>query len=785
MLILPPHRRSWRELIRFCALVVVSALVIGFGNPLIESASAAPLDAKPAGFEIAGVQVRGNQRIDENAIVQLLTHRSGRVTNAQISADIKILYQTGFFDQVSASLVDGPGGGRVLQYQVTEKPVVRRVFVKGNKEVPQSELGNVFKFDARRFFDRTKVNQMIRKAVSIYQGRGFYDAAFDYSVLPVGDNQVDLTFTVSEGERFRVREVRITGLSVVDEDEILELLQTKEYRWWNSWLFGTGRLNVEAAKADQLRIRQFLLDNGLIDGVVSAPRIERRDDGLYVSYEVTEGPQYLVGEIRASGDLIDNSQEKTIEGLRSATGEVFSATKVREDSFTVSEKFSDRGFAFANVVPRTSINRSEKTVALDFSTTQGNFTTVNRINISGNDKTYDRVIRREMRVAEQEPFSGSKVRRSQEVLQRLGYFEEINIGTEPVGNDKVDLNVSVREGATGSFSAGAGYSTGDGVLLNARLSENNFLGTGRRAVLNLDIGTRADSYVITLQDRRINDSFWSGGIDLFRTFREYRDFDRRVTGGALTVGYPLEEIFESKVLMDTAFDLKYQYLEAEISNVDLESAAQLVIDSEGLTRESSLTPRLVRNTINNPLNPRSGSRQEVAITVAGAGGNQEFYLIELEQTLYHPLWETTRGEVVFSWRTRFGYGETFDDEDFPLYKRYFPGGINSVRGYDNRSLGPTDEQGNEYGGSKQLVNNLELIFPLVSSAGLKGVVFYDVGEAFDDNESIDLGALRQAYGFGFRWSSPLGPIRIEFGIPIDREEGEESFQTQFSFGAPL
>jgi outer membrane protein insertion porin family len=266
--------------------------------------------------------------------------------------------------------------------------------------------------------------------------------------------------------------------------------------------------------------------------------------------------------------------------------------------------------------------------------------------------------------------------------------------------------------------------------------------------------------------------------------REYDDFDRDLAGGGMEVGYPLGEVL-GEWAEDIAFSLQYEYLDIEIKNVDENDAAQLVIDSEGRSTSSAFTPKLVRNTINNPLNPTKGSRQVLSLELAGVGGNQDYYLLEARNVLYHPLLTTSFGEFVFSWRTSFGYGESYDDEPFPLFKRFFPGGINSVRGYKNRTLGPKDENGNEYGGSKEFVNNLEVIFPLINSAGFKGVVFYDIGNAFDDGVSIDFGELREAYGYGIRWSSPVGPIRVEFGFPIDREEGESSMVTMFSFGAPL
>jgi outer membrane protein insertion porin family len=777
-----------------CSLALSLALWVGIlhaGTSAAQVGSSTPQGGAPQAttqgskfVRVDDVEIEGNERIDRAAIRLQLKYTSGNISSEQISEDVKTLYRTGFFEQVTASVVQ-KSGRAFLRYLVSEKPVVRRVFIKGNEEVDQSDLASVFQFDARRFFDRTKVDQMIRKGVSLYQTRGFYDASFEYALVPVGENQVDLSFTVTEGERYKIREIAIRGIERLEEDDVLSAMETRRYKWWSSWLMGTGRLNVESLQNDQLRVRQYLLDHGLIDGNVSAPVIERREDGLYLAFDVTEGPEYKVGAISAAGDLIENDAAKTIEGIKVKEGDVFSASAIREDSFHIAEKFNDIGYAFANVVPNTQVDKSTATVNIDYSATRGNLTTVNKVNIKGNDKTYDNVIRREIRLDEQDLYSGSKVKRSQAVLQRLGYFEEVNIATEPVGDDKVDLNVAVREGSTGTFSAGAGYSTSDGPLFNARLSENNLFGTGRKAVLNVDIGTQRDSYVISFEDRRFNDTFWSLGTDIYRTDREFRDFDRQANGVSLSAGYPLEELLSAKIFEDMSFGLKYEFLEAKISNVDEEDAAQLVIDSEGTTRASAITPRLVRNTINNPLNPTEGSRQEISVELAGLGGTEEFYLFEIEQSLYYPLGQTSFGDFVFSWRTQFGYGETFDDDPFPLYRRYFPGGINSVRGFKNRTLGPKDERGNEYGGSKQLVNNVELIFPLINSAGLKGVVFYDIGQSFDDDESIDLSALREAYGAGIRWSSPLGPIRIEFGFPLDRQEGESNMVTQFSFGAPF
>ena len=747
----------------------------------------AGLQAQSTFDNITSIAVEGNARVDEKIIRETIRSAPGTVSRQQINEDIKKLYQTGYFEQVQVKLRT-EAGQSVLVYQVSEKPQVRKIFIKGNDEISEADLAPVARFNEGRLVDTYAISQVIRKVESYYQGQGYYDIGVSHSVTPVTNNQVDVTFSVQEGVRYHIEEIVLHGVENNDVDEILDGIQTKEYSFWTSWLLGTGRLNQEMLDNDKNIIRQYLIDHGYVDSTVSAPTIEKMEDsGLRIAFDIEEGPQYRIGTLQARGDLIDGSVDKTLEGIELSEGDVFNATQLRKDSFTIGEKFSDIGYAFVNVVPDTRVQRETSTIDVAYEVNQGKLVSINRISIQGNKKTLDNVIRRELTVEEQDTYNGSKLKRSELLLQRLGYFEEATITTEPVEgtDDKVDLDVRVREGSTGSFSIGAGFSSTDGALFNMRLSENNFLGTGRQVNANFDIGARRDNIVLSLVDRRFMDSKWALGASGLLAQREFTDFDRETRGGGLSAGYPLEEIF-GDIGQDVNFNLRYDYQSITIDNVDVDNAADLVIRSQGNTTVSSVTPSFIRNTINNPLNPTSGSRQQISVELAGLGGSEEFYKLDASSQLYTPLYESDYGEFVFSWRWRFGYGKTFNgDDDFPLFRRYFPGGINSVRGFRARTLGPEDGQGNEFGGNKQLVNNLEVIFPVINSAGIKGVLFYDVGEAFDDEVSMSFGDLRQSYGYGIRWLSPLGPIRVEFGYPIDREPGEDSVVTQFSFGAPL
>lgn len=726
------------------------------------------------------LSVVGNSRVDTEAI--LLQVKKPPLSDSDIKEAVKAIYQTGFFDTVNVER-----RGSTLIFNVTEKPLVRKIYVEGNSEVSTGDLTSIFSFGSNRFLDRYKVDTLRKNGVTFYQQKGFYDAKVAASVVPVGDNQVDVTFKVTEGDKIKLRKIEFRGLNQIDSDDLYDVMQTKEYSWWKSWAIGTGRVNKKLLEADQAILRQYLLDNGFVEGSVSDGIVEKRDDGLALIFDITEGERFNVGNVSTSGDSL--SVGDPLEGIDLVEGEIFNASKLRADSFKIAEKFGDEGFAFANVIPNTAINSSLKTVDVTFNIAKGKPVSVDKINISGNKKTYDHVIRREMEIQETEKYSGSKVKRSKELLTRTGYFNAVTISPEAVPgvDDKANLNVVVQEGQTGTFSAGVGYSSADGLLFNARVTENNLFGQGRSIDLNADIGTEANNFLARIKDRRFLDTYWALGIEGYRTTRRFDDFDRHTTGGGLSAGYPLDRVM-GEAFEDIDFSVRYDYAGIDIDDVD-DTAAPLIQDSKGKSTASSVTPTLTRNTINNPLNPTEGSQQVLAYEHAGLGGDYDFGLFTVRNVLYHPLFKLGAGSLVFSNRTRFDYGIAPDkygegEDFFPLYKRFFPGGINSVRGYESRSMGPKVGD-SEYGGSKHFVNNTELIFPLAESAGMRGLVFFDIGDAFDDNQSMDFGDLRKAYGAGIRWSSPLGPIRLEFGFPMDKEEGDSNMQTMFTFGAPF
>ncbi len=733
-------------------------------------------------YSVSQIKIDGLQNVSKKKAEQAVALKPGQITSEEVNASLKKLYAVGGIDQV---VVDYTGS--TLTFKVSEYPRINKVFITGNKATDSSDISKVINLKDQKNYDPLLTKRLSEATELYYQTLGYLDAHVDVEAEQISGGKYDLTFKINEGKKFKVSSIEIVTLTdQVKTQPILDKLQSTKYKWWSSWITGKGRLNKAYLETDRTVVLQGMLDQGYINAQVNDAEVRREGDRLKVLYRVNEGDQFRLGTYTVKGDLLDNSVEKTTEALNLETGEIFNTSKIRNESLALSDKFGDFGYAFANVTPESNVNIADKTVDLVFNTSKGRPVKVNEIKITGNNKTYDNVIRREIRVQEQQIFNKTKVNRSEALLKRTGYFEEVTITPENIPNKdaEIDLNVNVKEGSTGSFSIGGGFSSSDGALFNTRLTENNFLGTGRRFVANADIGQRSENLYVSLDDPRIADTFWKGGVQAFKRELDFRDFNRNTAGGAVSVGYPLEEIF-STWAQDINFSTQYQYINIEIDHVDPTNAAPLVINSVGKSTASSITPKLVRNTIDNPFNPTTGSRQTLSVETAGFGGTEEFYLAEVANEYFVPLFDTEFDKIVFSWRFNLGYGDTFNDKPFPLFKRYFPGGINSVRGFRERTLGPEDANGNEYGGNKQLVNNLEMIFPLVSSANLRGLVFFDAGDSFDDNQNISVADLRQSVGVGFRWISPLGPLNIALGHPLDRQGDEGSLVTLFSFGGVI
>ncbi len=763
--------------------------------------------------DIGLVAIEGNRRVDESAIrVRLKMLPGAKFDEKVVDDDIRSLFEMGFFRNITASL-EGSGVQWVLTYLVEERPFVRSIEVVGEDEIDEEEIQGMIRVRPNTILDPEKARAGISEIKKAYEKKGYLDAEVEYETAPVGEDEVAVTFRIEEGDPVRIEELRLEGNEGISDRTLRSILATTESGWF-SFITGAGNLDREVLQTDAERLTAYYYENGYIDVRVDEPQIERTSEGLEVTFRIEEGEVYRFGEVSVLGETLEGLETADLD-LASDSGDIFRPSKLREDMNVVTELYGDRGYAFVNVTPDTRIDAAAKTVDLGFRVVRGPEVFIDRIEVTGNTKTRDNVVRREMELIEQERFSGARLRRSQERIQRLGFFQDVNITTRKADrDDRLDVLVDVREGNTGTFSAGAGISSGNQFLFNVSLSEINLFGRGQRLLLQLDLGTIRRNLTLSLTEPYFLDTELSVGLDVFNWQLEFDEFTRGGTGGGIRLLYPfralgIEDLKLGPVtipLIDTRMGLEYRIEQADISGVSARRSS--AISSEQGTRiTSAIIPRIFRDTRNHPFDPTRGSMQDLSVEIAGLGGNTRFIKAETRARWYVPVYKhDALGELTFStgWNLGFGYGYG-GQREIPLFERYFPGGINTVRGYRIRTMGPrvalfdqslgpasTCPTGSltcgrflgtdVIGGSSQLIINNELIFPLVKSLGLKGVVFFDAGNAFSAAQGIDFNELRMSAGAGIRWLSPIGPLRIEIGVPLNERESDDTQTVQFSFG---
>jgi len=554
-------------------------------------------------------------------------------------------------------------------------------------------------------------------------------------------------------------------------------------------------------------LSSYYYDHGYINHRIDEPVILSKRSGIEVVIRIEEREQYRVGKVEIGGDLIEEP-ENLLKVVKLTTGQIFRGSRLRGDIATLSERYADRGFAFAQIEPVTRLDPKAKTVDVALMIKRGSPVYFNRITIAGNTKTRDKVIRREMVVAEQELFSGSKIKESRNALQRTGYFEDVQLTTKKTGSpDSVDLQVDIKEGPTGTFGVGAGFSSGDQVFFNVSVSEQNLFGRGQRLAATFDIGTIRQDFNLSFTEPYLYDSRLSLGVDAFNTRREFTDFTSRRTGFGIRTGYPLRYLkipYIGRPGSDPTNERGGVYLQAmehmrgglayelsrdKISEVEAD-ASTAIRDEKGTSLTSSITPSLSYDTRNHFFTPTEGTRSNVSLKFAGLGGDNYFLKLDTQTRWFYPILSDPRwgGNYTLVLGSTLGYGVTFKErhngqENLPLSERYFPGGINSVRGFADRSLGPRDPVTNDIlGGDTQVVLNTELRFPLMQKYGVVGVAFFDQGQAFSEGESVNPGKFRRSVGFGGRWLSPFGPLRVSFGFALNAEPEDDTSVFGFSIG---
>ena len=747
---------------------------------------------------ISEVRISGNQRVDADAIRIHIASRAGDPLNeSTVDQDVKSIYKMGLFETVNADVSKEPSGA-ILTFKVQERPFISDVRFVGMKEVSrdQDEVRSAIRLHAHAILDPLLVDETIQLLKKVYEDKGYLDANITFRTIPHPDNTAVAVFDIKEGPRVLVTKVNFIGNKAFSSSLLSRVVETAPHNIL-SFITGTGVVDHKKLTEDVDRLTGYYYDHGYLNVHVPDPTIVRHGNSVTVTFSIDEGEPFKVGKVDLAGDLKVNPKELR-DLLTLKSGEIFRGSTMQHDVLTLSDFYSNRGYAYVNVDPRTQLVPTAHMIDVTFNINPGKEVLVDRIKISGNTKTSDKVIRREMQIQEQEPYSAEKIRASKARLDRLGIFEETRITTSPGREpDRINLNVGVKEGQTGSFQLSGGFDTASSAFGDFKISENNLFGGGQSISMDAQIGFLFQNYTLSYTEPYFLDMPLNVGFDLFDWKLFLYSFDQSSAGFAIRSSYPLADLGLKRIgpfsLADVSAGLGYRFESVGIGGLNGLTTYQIRL-YKGYRLVSKISPSIRRYTVDNPVDPRHGSVQNVSFDLAGPGGTVEFFKFLAHARFFFsflesPVW----GNWVYSIGGDFGIGETIGGDkgdELPLYERFFPGGINSVRGYEFYSLGPRVVIHNasgqpvvfeSVGGSKELLLSNEVVFPIVEALGLRGVVFLDAGNSYFISQSINPSSLQAAVGGGIRWRSPFGPLRIELGIPINPRPND--LKTDFIFGA--
>ncbi len=769
------------------------------------------------GDRIADIRVSGNEKVETEAVTEIVRMRVGDLLRKDAVADaIKDAYRLRYFKDIRVEIEDGEEG-TVVVFVVSEKPAIRDVIVEGNKKVTTEDIKEVMSLRPFTILSQAKVRKNASKIEDLYLEKGFFLAEVVTEITSESNNEVTVKFSITENKKVLVKEINLVGTENVKASYIKARLQTKAA----GIIPGIGQAGTyrrETLDTDTEIIAYLYSAFGYVDAQVSKPEVFLSPDKrwVYVTIHVEEGEQYRVGTVDIDGDLIFEKEELQ-KLLKTKSGEVYNRVQVAEDVQHLVDKYSSDGFAFANVIPLPRQDRERKVIDLVFDISKGNKIHLEDVVITGNLATWDKVIRREVSLTEGELFRGNEIERTRRRLERLGYFEEVKI-TTPRGSspETLDLAIDVTEKPTGTFSLGAGFSSVESFVFTANIARANFLGLGYTMSLNANLslgknlaqrgffnGENSQQQIsFSIFDPYFLDSRWTASLSIFSVNRTFQlsEFSR---GLNVAFGRYLDKN------ADATFSLRYSLETVGLTSLRESQKRQYGGQLYRSGTKSSLTASLIWDRRDNRITPTKGFYATASAEVAGGfgvgkgeearlvnllGGDFRFLRLQGNWRFFYPLGTP---HVVLRWNLSLGWIKSLDGSLIPFTERYRSGGINSIRGFQPLSLGPQvrylvnadpvhASRSIPIGGTMSLVNNLEIEFPVIPPAQVRGVVFVDAGNAFGGlygNEPFQFEAIRLSAGFGIRWRSPMGPLRFEWGFPINRKPGEKGQVFEFTIGS--
>jgi len=735
-------------------------------------------------FIIEDIRVEGLQRLTPGTVFNYLPMKVGDEFNDRRSGEVaRVLFKTGLFDDVRLER-----DGNVLVVIVRERPSIASITLNGNEDIKSDDLIDSLRqigFAEGRVFDKSQLDGLERELRRQYFSLGKYAVRIKSTVTELENNRVDVVIDISEGLPAKIRQINIVGNESFDEDDLL-----KQFKLSTPTLFSfftkVDQYSKQKLSADLESLRSFYLDNGYVNFNIDSTQVSITPDkkDIYITVNITEGEPFTVSRVELAGDLII-PEEDLFKQVRITRGDLFSRKAVTETTTNLTDIIGNEGYAFANVNAIPDIDRENKTVAVTFFIDPGKRVYVRRINFSGNVKTRDEVLRREMRQLEGAWISTTKVQRGRVRLQRLGYFQEVNVETPavPGESDQVDVNYSVVENPSGQFLAGLGFSQSQGFIFQTSVTQDNFLGSGKSIAFAFNnsevnrqftLGYRNPYYTIDGISRGFNATFQQRDASNANVTR----FDSTVWGGGVDFGIPVSEF--------NSFFLSLNYENTEIDTDSI--IAREVIDFINLNGDRfdilRLNSSFTYDTRNSAFFSDDGMlhRFSAQVAVPGPGDSLEFYKLSYRTQIFYELIE----DYVFSFKGDIGFGDSFGDtEEFPFFENFYAGGPKSVRGYEENTLGPKDSTGRPLGGNLRLIAGAEVILPVPFLRDLKSFRisgFFDAGNVYGVDEDFDVGELRYSAGIAGIWVSPFGLLSASVAAPIGDKEGDETQPFQFTFG---
>ena len=747
-------------------LTIVLALVA----PLLQASLAAAQRSQQPPIIIKEIAVEGTKRVQEAVVLGRVKSAVGSPFNPSLlSEDIRSIFGLGFFDDVQTRVEDFEGGVKVT-FVVSERPFVRDVDFLGNKALKTTELQDKVDIKLGSVYNPVDVQRAVEKLRDFYEDEGYFEVQLTPNVEKFPDGDVRVVFNIVEGRQIKIDRIRFTGNKGLTDRELKAALATQERQYF----ILRGKVQRQRLEEDVERIIQLYNDHGYIQARVESTdvAVDREKARVTITFTIVEGPQFRVGTIKLAGVTLLPEPEVQRQ-LTLKSGDVFSRSKLRESIRNIENLYSTIGRASVDVVPKTDQVPGENTLNVAIEINEGPEVFVERINISGNVRSQDKILRREIPLHEGDLYTLQKKERARQKLVNLGYFEKVEINTQP-GSDKtrIIVNVEVTERPTGIFSLGGGFSSVDSFVGTIDLAQRNFLGRGWEASVRLRGGGRTQQGVISFTDPWLFDRPLSGGFDLYSNDRQYTEYRYRSLGAGLRLGHPFFEYWR--------WNLGYRASNDKISNLsEVAALSEVLVEQVGTRVTSAASGGVGRDSRDNAIVPTKGGQSSLTAEFAGLGGDSKYVKTGAFVTQYYPIW---LGHVLAG-RVEAGYGFGWADEPLPVFERFYLGGPNSIRSFKFRQVSPKDESGLRIGGSSEVLGNAEYIIPLPFGLRLAG--FFDVGNVYGFGTKFDLTDLKKGVGGGVRWQSPFGPIRVDYGINPDRKPGEDFGAFNFSVGTPF